>query len=122
MDYQEWGQCDKIQNAISVGVESRKLKLWILDKGNDKCAPKLWSFSLLYNHILENIDFIGVPKTSLYTLVIGQRNTDHENKAFIGNAGKSKYLYEIMQKVEKLFNIYFDEIKLEHLMKNNELY
>lgn len=86
-DLQQWDVCDNIQDAVSLDVESRKLKLWILDKGNEKCSPKLLSYSLLYNDILETIDFKDIVSKDWNCLEIEQRSKDHDTKAYIGNAG-----------------------------------
>lgn len=87
---QEWGQCKNIQDAISLDMEPRRLTLWILDRGNAKCSPKILSYSLIYNDVLESIVLKNVPRRGLNTLEVVQRSMDHETRAYIGNAGNHK--------------------------------
>lgn len=59
------------------------MTLWILDKGNYKCPPKILSYSLFYNDIVDTIILKKVPRKYLNCLEV----SDHESRAYIGNAG-----------------------------------
>lgn len=91
---QTWGKCEHIQDAISIDLEPRRLTLWILDKGNDKCPPKMLSYSLLYNNIVDTVILKKVPRRNLNCLEVVQKSVDHESKAYIGNAGKLCKLFK----------------------------
>lgn len=71
--------------------------LWILDKGNDHCSPKIVSFNLIYNHITDIIEFDSISGKELNMLEIVQKSSDHESRAYIGNAGKYEVLLPICQ-------------------------
>lgn len=115
---QKWGQCNNIQDAIALDVEPRKLMLWILDRGNSKCSPKIISYSLIYNDVLDMIDLENVPRKKLNTLEIVQRSMDHETRAYIGNAGKHKVHFEKGIRYKTEFFVLGDNIIIVVSLKN----
>ncbi|XP_031359097.1 uncharacterized protein LOC116182696, partial [Photinus pyralis] len=46
---QTWGKCSQLQSAISLDVNNRKSRLWVLDQGNDHCPPKVVVYGLPSN-------------------------------------------------------------------------
>ncbi|CAB3379974.1 Hypothetical predicted protein [Cloeon dipterum] len=45
----EYGNCDKIEEATGLEVDSVG-RLWVLDSGSENCNAKLWIFNLSNNH------------------------------------------------------------------------
>ncbi|KAF2894440.1 hypothetical protein ILUMI_11729 [Ignelater luminosus] len=48
-NHQNWGKCDQLQDAVSVDVELKKGRLWVLDRGSKKCSPKIVIYNLYTN-------------------------------------------------------------------------
>lgn len=70
-------------------MEPIKPKLWILDKGNDKCLPKVLSYSLVFNNIAESTELSKIDGTNLNILVIDPFLEDElGHRAYIGNVGR----------------------------------
>lgn len=109
------------------------MKLWILDKGNDQCGPKLVSFNLFYNDIADTVDLEDVPRNGLNCLEIDQKSIDHGSRAFIGDAGKNNdiniqidiliYFFIFIGDnciiVISLKDLHWSKLKLTHM--NNQL-
>ncbi|KAJ8984333.1 hypothetical protein NQ317_012552 [Molorchus minor] len=89
LDYQQWGVCEDLQDAISLAVEPKKPKIWILDKGSDLCPPKIASFTLSYNHIYSRHILENIPRANLNILVIDPEYDQYGYRAYIGNAGNN---------------------------------
>lgn len=92
---QLWANCDHLQNAVSLAKESAKSKLWVLDKGNEFCSPKLIPFSLLHNTFLtEDTIQLGdqVPQLGLNTFVIEDGLKMGNHRGFAANIGDNKLL------------------------------
>lgn len=47
---QVWGECGQLQDAISLDVDVKKGRLWVLDKGNEFCDGKVVVFNLFFNY------------------------------------------------------------------------
>ncbi|KAK5640866.1 hypothetical protein RI129_009413 [Pyrocoelia pectoralis] len=67
---QSWGKCDQLQSVISVDVENRKGRLWVLDDGNSKCSPKVIVYNLFTNKELAKWTLTGVGYDELSTLTL----------------------------------------------------
>ncbi|XP_050297862.1 uncharacterized protein LOC126737151 [Anthonomus grandis grandis] len=99
---QIWAECDNLQNAISLAKEGPKAKLWILDKGNEFCPPKLMTYSIFHNKFLEEeiIELADIPKEGLSTIVVENEPTIGNHRAFIANAGENTILVCFLAKLE----------------------
>lgn len=92
---QVWANCDHLQNAVALAKESSKSKLWVLDKGNEFCSPKLIPYSLLHNTFLtEDTIQLGdqVPQVGLNTFVIEDGIKLGDHRGFAASVGDNKLL------------------------------
>ncbi|XP_018567486.1 uncharacterized protein LOC108908061 [Anoplophora glabripennis] len=92
LEYQKRKECDKIQDAISLDMEPRKPKLWILDKGNEFCNPKILSYNVIFNTISEISELQNVPRENLNVITIDPQQSEFGSRIYIGNAGDSTLL------------------------------
>lgn len=84
---QIWHACKYLQDVISVDVEINKGRLWILDKGNDLCQPKILIYNLYFNNLLTTHKlYDGIPRLDLNNIVLDvtQQNVV---AAYVGDAG-----------------------------------
>ncbi|KAJ8959609.1 hypothetical protein NQ318_021795 [Aromia moschata] len=109
LDYQQWGECKDLQDAISVDVEPKKPKIWILDKGNELCLPKIVSYNLFYNNIFESCTLTDIPRQNLNTLVIDRAYGKFGHRAYIGNAGDDTILIFFLDELK------YWKLKLLHM-------
>ncbi|KAF5288320.1 hypothetical protein FQR65_LT12054 [Abscondita terminalis] len=75
---QTWKNCDELQNVVSLDVEPKKYRLWILDKGSEKCLPKLVIYNLHGNYeeyITEFYDFANEDLSYLTVDPLNEFNT-----------------------------------------------
>ncbi|XP_044253218.1 uncharacterized protein LOC123004163 [Tribolium madens] len=83
LDFQTWNNCDHLQDVVAVDMETMRPRLWVLDKGNLECLPKI----VIYN-IFQKINFtLEAPKNvSFNSLVVDGP------KAYIGLDASSNLL------------------------------
>lgn len=79
---QTWGECSQLQDAISLDVDTKKGRLWVLDKGNEFCDGKVVVFNLIFNYevgvnVLKNVD-----KSALAVLVVDPAS--HIQRVYVG--------------------------------------
>ncbi|KAK4874678.1 hypothetical protein RN001_014038 [Aquatica leii] len=67
---QIWGKCDQLQNVVSLDVEVKKARLWILDEGNKKCPPKLLIYNLYGNYEVHVSSFYNFANEELSYLSV----------------------------------------------------
>lgn len=79
---QTWGECRQLQDAVSVDVEAKKGKLWVLGKGGKFCDGKVVVFNLLFNYEVGVTVLKGVAKSYLAVLVVDP--TSHVQRIYIG--------------------------------------
>lgn len=88
---QTWNTCKHIQDAISVDVEL-KGRLWVLDKGNMKCPPKVLIYNLHFNNLIHRNELNGIPKDKLNSLVLDPVVNEWGPRAYIGDIGDNKLI------------------------------
>ncbi|KAI4456322.1 protein yellow-related [Holotrichia oblita] len=83
---QKWGSCKDHQDVVSIDLDPKKAKLWVLDRGNRKCLPKIVIYNLHYNTIGQSCklsdDLIIGEKLSV--LVVDPIEDNIGKKAYIG--------------------------------------
>ncbi|EFA08570.2 hypothetical protein TcasGA2_TC006225 [Tribolium castaneum] len=58
LDFQTWNNCDHLQDVVAIDMEALRPRLWVLDKGNSECLPKI----VIYN-IFQKINYtLDAPK------------------------------------------------------------
>ncbi|VEN57373.1 unnamed protein product [Callosobruchus maculatus] len=93
LGHQQWGECDHLQDVISIDMQPQMMtKLWILDKGNKKCPPKVVSFTLIYNTFSESTELSGISGRSLNIIEIDHSEYKDGSRAYIGYAGENKLI------------------------------
>ncbi|KAG5883609.1 hypothetical protein JTB14_025183 [Gonioctena quinquepunctata] len=110
LEYQQWGECSYIQDAVSLDIEHRTHRLWILDKGNELCQPKVVSYSLFFNSISETSELTNIVGTYLNILTIDREVAVTGPRAYVGNAGQNILLVFSLEKLiwwkVELLNMY----------------
>lgn len=86
---QRWGVCKDHQDVISMDLDAKKGKLWVLDKGNAKCPATLVIYNLYYNTIGQSAKLIDIPGFELNVLVLDPQGT----RAYIGGAQNRILIY-----------------------------
>ncbi|XP_023026494.2 uncharacterized protein [Leptinotarsa decemlineata] len=99
LNYQKWGECEHIQDAVSLDIEHKVHKLWILDRGNELCLPKIASFSLFYNSISEVSQLTNIIGGKLNILTIDPVVGKSGQRAYVGNAGENSLLVFSLEKL-----------------------
>lgn len=79
---QTWGECRQLQDAVSVDVEAKKGKLWVLDKGNGLCDGKVVVFNLFFNYEVGVSVLKGVERGGATVLVVDPAS--HAEKVYVG--------------------------------------
>lgn len=79
---QTWGECRELQDAISVDVETKKGRLWVLDRGNQFCDGKIVVFNLFFNYENGASVLKGVENSNLAVLVVDPAS--HVQRVFVG--------------------------------------
>ncbi|KAJ8923459.1 hypothetical protein NQ315_002018 [Exocentrus adspersus] len=94
LDHQKWENCNDIQDAISLVIEPTATwpKLWILDKGNEVCTPKIWSYNIIYNSLSDFGELENIPGRDLNSIVIDPIQGEFGYRMYVGNAGENTLL------------------------------
>lgn len=79
---QTWGKCGQLQDAISVDVDLKRGRLWVLDKGNEFCDGKVIEFNLFFNNEVGVSVLKGVERSGLGVLVVDPAS--HVQKIYVG--------------------------------------
>lgn len=79
---QTWGVCRELQDAISVDVDAKKGRLWVLDRGNGYCDGKIVGFNLIFNYENGASLLNGVSNGDLAVLVVDPAS--HAQRIFVG--------------------------------------
>lgn len=101
---QMWGKCEDLQNVVSLDVDLNGF-LWILDKGSDKCLPKVVVYNL-YKNVKVCLKELKLEE-DLSDLVVDRRRNGAV--AYIGN--KSNNLIVVFS----LENLYWWFVKINNL-------
>lgn len=83
-NHQKWGKCDKLQDAISVVVEVKRGRLWVLDRGTKKCTPKIVIYNLYTNSEVYKHELDKISNKNVSCLVVDSREENNIN-AYIGH-------------------------------------
>lgn len=98
---QTWGKCRQLQDAISVDVEIKKGKLWVLDRGNGFCDGKVVVFNLFFNYEIGVSVLKGVERGASTVLVVDP--TSHAKKVYVGGLeGEIIVIYTDTMKWKKI--------------------
>ncbi|KAK9752195.1 Major royal jelly protein [Popillia japonica] len=102
---QKWGSCKDHQDVISVDLDARKAKLWVLDRGNQNCLPKIVIYNLHYNTIGQSCKLSDdlVVGEKLSALVVDPIEDKMGKKAYIG--GLDNYILIFCLRGLKLWKI-----------------
>ncbi|XP_056634256.1 uncharacterized protein LOC130443549 isoform X1 [Diorhabda sublineata] len=87
---QTWGDCFSIQDAIYLSMEPLIPKLWILDRGNYDCSPKILSYHTIFNLISDKTELTTIRGRNLNSMVIDpifEKNFGH--RAYIGQTDEN---------------------------------
>nr|CAH7736196.1 unnamed protein product [Callosobruchus chinensis] len=107
LGHQQFGECDHLQDVISIDIQPQMMtKLWILDKGSEKCPPKVVSFTLIYNAFSESTELSGIAGRGLNIIETDHSEYKDGSRAYIGYAGENKLI------VLSLNNLKWWEIRL----------
>ncbi|XP_060522245.1 uncharacterized protein LOC132699508 [Cylas formicarius] len=95
------GNCSELLNAVALDIETRRSKLWILDKGNEACSPKLIAYMLFQNSFSDlNIVLSGISGKMLNTIVIDDEIGIPTSRAFVGNTGENSIVVIYLDDME----------------------
>lgn len=81
---QLWGNCKQLQDAVSVDVETRRGKLFVLDKGSENCDAKVVVFNLYFNYEVASYVFTGIQRRDLSVIVVDSHVSEQRQFAFVG--------------------------------------
>ncbi|CAH1116316.1 unnamed protein product [Phaedon cochleariae] len=97
--HQNWNDCEHIQDAISLDIEIKRHRLWILDRGNTLCHPKIISFNLLYNIISDVSELANISGEHLNVITIDPEIGKHGYRAYIARTGNNEILVLSLNKL-----------------------
>ncbi|KAF5284539.1 hypothetical protein FQA39_LY16989 [Lamprigera yunnana] len=88
---QYWDKCENLQNVVSVDVEAKTGRLWILDKGTKKCYPKIVIYDLYTNIILHVSKLDSFADEELSYLVVDQ-SVEFGTFCYVGQKSANKLI------------------------------